>query len=160
MRNAYPDRSDGRRGVSPVVGKALEISVVVLYIGLLSTTLYGGVVPDFRSAAGDELADRTLAGATQEVEDAVPPGTATAVDVRRQVELPRTIRGEPYHVRVDGRTLVLDHPDPNVGVETTLAVPTAVVRVEGSWSSTAEAFVVVELTDAGLVVRLARGDAS
>ncbi|MFC4405340.1 DUF7266 family protein [Haloarchaeobius iranensis] len=156
MGNVHPDR----RGVSPVVGKALEISVVVLYIGLLSTTLYGGVVPDFRSAAGDELADRTLAGATQEVEDAVPPGTATAVDVRRRVELPRTIRGEPYHVRTDGRTLVLDHPDPNVAGETTLAVPAAVAQVEGSWSSTAEAFVVVEGTDAGLVVRLERGDAS
>ena len=159
MRNVRPDRLDGRRGVSPVVGKALEISVVVLYIGLLSTTLYGGVVPDFRSAAGDELADRTLAGATQEVEDAVPPEMA-AVDVRQRVELPRTIRGEPYHVRTDGRTLVLDHPDPNVGVETTLAVPAAVVQVEGSWSSTAEAFVVVERTDAGLVVRLERGEAS
>lgn len=159
MRNVRPDRLDGRRGVSPVVGKALEISVVVLYIGLLSTTLYGGVVPDFRSAAGDELADRTLAGATQEIEDAVPPEMA-AVDVRQRVELPRTIRGEPYHVRTDGRTLVLDHPDPNVGVETTLAVPAAVVQVEGSWSSTAEAFVVVERTDAGLVVRLERGEAS
>lgn len=159
MRNVRPDRLDGRRGVSPVVGKALEISVVVLYIGLLSTTLYGGVVPDFRSAAGDELADRTLAGATQEVEDAVPPEMA-AVDVRQRVELPRTIRGEPYHVRTDGRTLVLDHPDPNVGVETTLAVPAAVVQVEESWSSTAEAFVVVERTDAGLVVRLERGEAS
>ncbi|MFD1644398.1 DUF7266 family protein [Haloarchaeobius litoreus] len=160
MRNVRSDRSDGLRGVSPVVGKTLEIGVVVLYIGLLSTTLYGGVVPDFRSAAGDEVADRTLAGATQEVEDAVPPGTATAVDVHRRVELPRTIRGEPYHVRVVGRTLVLDHPDPNIGVETTLAFPTTVVRVEGSWSSTAEAFVVVERTDAGLVVRLARGEAS
>ena len=160
MRSALRDRRQARRAVSPVVGKTLEISIVVLYIGLLSTTLYGGVVPGFRSAAGDEMADRTLAGATQEIEDAVPPGTATAVEVRRRIELPRTIRGEPYHVRVDGRTLVLDHPDPGVGTETTLAVPAGVIRVEGSWSSTAEAFVVVERTDAGLVVRLVRGEAS
>ncbi|WP_256298161.1 DUF7266 family protein [Haloarchaeobius salinus] len=160
MRSGRSGRPRDGRAVSPVVGKTLEIGVVVLYIGLLSTTLYGGVVPDFRSTAGDELADRTLAGATQEIEDAVPPGSMTAVDVRRRVELPRTVRGEPYHVRTDDRTLVLDHPDPNVGTETTLAVPAAVVRVEGSWSSTAEAFVVVERTDAGLVVRLARGEAS
>lgn len=159
MRSSRPGRSDGR-GVSPVVGKALEVSVVVLYIGLVSTTLYGGVVPEYRSAAGGEVADRTLAGATQEVEDAVPPGTATAVDVRRQVDLPRTIRGEPYHVRTDGRTLVLDHPDPNVRTATTLVLPTGVVRVTGSWSSTAEAFVAVERTDAGLVVRLERGEPS
>lgn len=153
-------RSTGRRegrAVSPVVGKALEVSVVVLYIGLVSTTLYGGVVPGYRSAAGDELADRTLAGVTQHVEDAVPPA-ATDVAVRRAVDLPRTIRGEPYHVRVENRTLVVDHPDPRVSAAAPLALPPSVVRVEGSWSSTARAFVVVERTDAGLVVRLERGE--
>lgn len=159
MRSLRPERTRDRRGVSPVVGKALEVSVVVLYIGLLSTTLYAGVVPEFRSAAGDEVADRALAGATQDIETAVPPA-ATAVDVRQRVELPRTIRGEPYHVRTEGRTLVLDHPDPAVRTNATLALPSSVARVEGSWSSTAEAFVVVERTDAGLVVRLERGEPS
>ncbi|WP_267642399.1 DUF7266 family protein [Haloarchaeobius amylolyticus] len=153
------DRADDRdRGLSPVVGKVMETSVVLLYLGLLTTTLYAGVVPDYRAATGDEVADRTLSAATQRVEAAVPPN-ASRVTVRRTVDLPRTIRGDPYEVRTTGDRLVLAHPDHRVTSEATLALPAHVVRVEGNWTSSAPAVLVVEPASGGpgVVVRLERG---
>ena len=107
--NHRPDAGD--RAVTPSVGKALEGGIVVLFVGLLTTMLLGGLVPDYRAATGAELGDRVLATASQEVERAVPP-TARAVDARRSVDLPSSIAGEGYKIRTDGRWLVLDHPDP------------------------------------------------
>ncbi|MFC7156312.1 hypothetical protein ACFQPA_12750 [Halomarina halobia] len=141
------------RGATPVVGKALEAGIVVLYIGLLTTTLYGGVVPGYRTAAGDAVGDRTLAAAAERVQQSVPP-EAAAVDVRVRVDLPRTIRGERYRIRTDGSALVLDHPHPEVGGRARLALPPQVVRVEGSWASDERALVRVRGTDEGVVVRL------
>ncbi|WP_435360551.1 DUF7266 family protein [Haloarchaeobius sp. DFWS5] len=159
-RGVSDDRNDREeRGLSPVVGKVLEASVVLLYLGMLTTTMYGGVVPDYRGDAGDELADRTLAATTQQVEAAVPPN-ATRVAVRHAVDLPRTLRGEPYRIRVDGRRLVLDHPDKHVTSDAVLALPAHVVRVEGEWASNEQAVVVVERTTDGVVVRLAGDDGS
>lgn len=145
----------GGRAVVPSVGKALEASIVVLYVALLSTTLYGGVVPDYRSSAADELADRTLATAASEVRDAVPP-PATAVDVERSVDLPETIRGEGYRIRATNGSLVLVHPDRAVGGHASLALPDRVRAVEGEWHSHDRTRVVVVSTDAGngVVVRL------
>ena len=110
--NHRPGADD--RAVTPSVGKALEGGIVVLFVGLLTTMLLGGLVPDYRAATGAELGDRVLATASQAVERAVPP-TARAVDVRRSVDLPSSIAGEGYEIRTDGRWLVLDHPDPAVG---------------------------------------------
>ncbi|WP_254546218.1 DUF7266 family protein [Halomarina pelagica] len=141
------------RGVTPVVGKVLEAGIVVLYIGLLTTTLYGGVVPGYRSTAGDAVGDRTLAAAAERIQQAVPP-EAEAVDVRVRVDLPPTIRGERYRIRADGETLVLDHPHPAVGGRVRLALPPQVARVEGSWTSDEPAVVRVRGADGGVVVRL------
>lgn len=144
------------RALSPVVGKALEAALVVLYLGMLTTALYGGVVPDYRAATGAELADRVLAEAAHRVQQAVPPN-ATAVDARRRVDLPRTIAGESYEIRADGRTLVLDHPDRGIGGRARLALPEAVVRVGGAWHSRQPATVHVRSVDGGLAVRLETG---
>jgi hypothetical protein len=143
--------------VTPVVGKALEAAIVVLFVGLLTTTLFGGVVPDYRSAAGDAVGERALAGATARVEQAVP-ATADAT-ARLRVDLPETVRGESYRVRTEGRALVLDHPHPAVDGRMPLGLPDRVARVEGSWASTADAVVRVRSTDAGLVVTLDEGGA-
>lgn len=51
------------RAVSPVVGKALEAALVVLFIGLVTTSLYGSVLPSYRTTAGDGVGERTLASA-------------------------------------------------------------------------------------------------
>ncbi len=141
------------RGVTPAVGKTLEAGLVVLFIGLLGTTLFAGAVPEYRSAAGDAVADRTLAGAVERVQQAVPP-ESRAVDVRLRVPLPETIRGAGYEVRAADRALVLSHPDPAIGGRLPLALPGSVVSVEGTWTSTTGAVVRVETVPGGLAVRL------
>jgi len=152
-------RNSDARAVSPVVGKALEASIVVLYVGLLSATLYGGVVPEYRTAAGAEVGERVLAQSAERVQQAVPTD-ARAVRVRAEVSLPRTIRGETYAVRTDNRSLILAHSDERVGGRVTLALPETVESVSGNWSSSEPAVVVVRGSEAtsGLAVRLESGE--
>ncbi|WP_276300188.1 DUF7266 family protein [Halorussus lipolyticus] len=146
------DRFD-TRAVSPVVGKAMEASIVVLYVGVLTATLYGGVVPEYRTAAGAEVGERVLAQSAERVQQAVPTETR-AVRVRAEVSLPRTIRGETYAIRTENRTLVLDHPEDRVGGRVTLALPETVESVAGEWSSRDPAVVAVRNSEEGLEVRL------
>jgi hypothetical protein len=150
-------RSPDDRGVTPVVGKALEAGLVVLFVVLVTTALSTAVVPGYERVAGQRVADRTLASAAERVQQTVPP-TARHATARTRVDLPRTIAGAGYHVRTDGRTLVLDHPDGALVTRSRLALPDRVDRVEGSWSSREPAVVRVERADTGLVVRLLRGD--
>ena len=140
------------RAVSPTVGKALELGVVVLYVTLLVTALYGGVVPTYRTGAGDELADRTLAVTADRIEGAVP---ANATRVRRTLRLglPDTLRGSSYYLRVRDRTLVLDHLHPDVGGRTRLAIPNDAV-VSGNVSSADDAVITVRADADGVTVRL------
>lgn len=161
MADPRPTRRAGSqpsqdRAVAPVTGKLLEVALVVLYIGLVSTALYGGVVPQYRSAAGDAVAERTLATASQRVQQAVPPN-GTHVEATTTVALPDTIRGRAYAIRAEGRRLVLEHPDPAVGGATRLALPDGVIEVSGRWSSTVPARVVVHGSPRGLSVTLRRG---
>ncbi|QLH81700.1 DUF7266 family protein [Halosimplex pelagicum] len=144
------------RGVTPAVGKTLEIGIVVLFVGLVTTALLGGVVPDYRTAAGGEVADRVLVTVAQEVERTVPP-SAREVSVRRTIDLPSTIAGSGYAVRVDGRTLVLDHPDPAIGGRVGLSLPPRVDRVAGRTEGGAETVVTVRKGGGGLVVELHNG---
>lgn len=148
------------RGASPVVGKALEAGIVVLYIALLLTVLYGGAVPEYRAAAGEEVGDRVLAEASQEIQTAVPEHETTTARVT--VDLPEQLQGSNYQLRATerdgGYALVLDHPAPSVGGELPVLLPADIVRFEGSWDSTASAVVVVEQDTEGRVVELRRGD--
>lgn len=151
----------GERGATPVVGKALEAAIVVLFIGLLTTVLYGGVVPEYRSAAGAEVGDRVLATASQEIQGAVPESpVATA---RAPVQLPKQIRGDAYRIRTTGTDpprLVLEHPHPSVDGSIPLVLPDDVVTVDGSWTSTEASVVEVRQTEDGRVVELHDGDQS
>lgn len=156
-----PDRSRNRRddrAVTPIVGKALEAAIVVLFIGVVTTGLYAGVVPDYRSATAGELGDRTLVAAVNEVEAAVPP-YAERVHAERRVDLPTTLRAEGYRIVASSGpegspTLELRHPHPAVGGERPLALPDA-VTVEGSWTGGGGRLVVESAaTGEGLVVRL------
>lgn len=141
------------RGVAPVVGKALEAGLVVAYVSLLTSALFGGVVPDYRTAAGDAVADRTVAAAAQRVQQAVPPD-ATAVRATARVAIPDAIRGTAYEVVVRNRTLVVVHPHPGVAARARLALPAAVASVDGRWDSTERALVSVRSAPGGLAVRL------
>lgn len=143
----------GDRAVTPVVGKALEVAVVVLYVSLLTASLYGNAVPEYRSTAGAEVGDRTLATAAHGVQQAVPE--SPAVDAARvRVDLPDRIRGDRYRIRADGEALVLDHPDSAVGGRSRLALPDSVDAVNGTWESDEETAVVVERAGDGFAVRL------
>ena len=108
--------SDRDRAVTPVVGKGLEATIVLLYVASLVAALHGGVLP----------ADR--------VEASVPP-PATAVDVTRTVSLPETIGRSTYRIHAVDGALVLDHPDPGLGGRIRLSLPDRVATVEGSWES-------------------------
>jgi hypothetical protein len=141
------------RAVSPAVGKTLELGIVVLFVSLLTAALYGGVVPDYRTAAGAEVGDRTLVAAAEQLEASVPPN-ATSVQSEHHVDLPRTIRGEQYELHATNETLVLTHPDPAIAGRTPLALPDAVVTVSGSWRSGDDLLLVVDGTSRGLVVEL------
>lgn len=141
------------RAVSPVVGKALEATLVVLYLGLVSASLYGGAVPEYRTAAGQEVAERTASNAAIEIQDAIPPETA-AGETRISIDLPATIAGEAYHLSVGDGRLHLDHPNTAVSTSVPLVLPDRVVDISGTWESGGSTHVRVTSTDEGLVVRL------
>ena len=122
------------RGLSTVVEKLLSLGVVLLYIGLLTTVLYGGAVPAYRGAVGAELGERTLSEATARVEGTVPP-PARSANATRRVELPSTIEGTTYAIRAANGTLVLDHRDPDVGGRARPVLPARVGAIEGEWTS-------------------------
>ncbi|SHG40697.1 DUF7266 family protein [Halobaculum gomorrense] len=139
--------------MTPVVSKTLEIGLVLLFVGGLTTALFGGIVPDYRDAAGDRVADRTLAGVATEIEGAVPP-PATAARIERRVDLPATIRGAGYRVvAADGR-VTLDHPNPSIGGTLRLAVPDRVASVTGTWRSGAKTAVTVTGGNGRLAIKL------
>jgi hypothetical protein len=121
------------RGLAPVVGKALEAGIVLLYVATLVTALHGGVLPDYRAAAGAEVSERTLATTADRIESAVPP-RSRIVEATVRVSLPLAIDRATYRLRGRGETLVLDHPDPALSGRVRLALPDRVV-VEGTWES-------------------------
>ncbi len=139
--------------MSPVVGKALEATLVVLYIGLLTTLLYGGAVPEYRATAGAELADRTVSTAATDVERAVPPETMGA-EVRVDVDMPPTIAETNYRIRADGDRLLLEHPDPDIEASVPLAVPDRVETLSGTLHSGGESTIVATASDGSVEVRL------
>ncbi|MFB6140840.1 MAG: hypothetical protein ABEJ26_10445 [Halosimplex sp.] len=147
----------GERAVAPAVGKTLELGIVVLFVGLLTTVLLGGVVPGYRAAAGAEVGDRVLATVAQEVESAVPPA-ARDVSARRTVAVPTAIAGSGYSLRVDGRRLVLEHPNAAVSGQLRLSLPPRVDRIEGR-ADGGRVVVTVRGDRGGLVVEIGNGGA-
>ncbi|WP_459191972.1 DUF7266 family protein [Halosimplex sp. J119] len=147
----------GDRGVTPAVGKTLEIGIVVLFIGLLTTALLGNVVPGYRTATGAEVSDRVLATAGQEIEHAIPPA-AREVSVRTAIDLPNSIAGASYVLRIDGQTLVLDHPTESLSGRLRLSVPSRVDRIEGRSESGAQTIVAIRSDSDELVVELGDGE--
>lgn len=145
------------RAVSSVVGKTLELGLLALFVGLLVSTFYGGVIPEYRDATGASVADRTVAGIGTDVETAVPATDESVVDVdvERTIDVPPTIRGDRYRIRLDGDgTLFLDHPRTDLSRTVGLSLPPAVTTVESAVRSGETLVVVVESTPSGLVVRL------
>lgn len=122
------------RAASTVVGKLLSLAIVLLYITLLTTVLYGHNIPAYRDTVGTELGERTLAETTARVEQAVPPAGQSAT-VSRRVKLPATINGAAYDIRIDGDAMVLSHPDDEIGARTHPVLPDRVTTLTGTWHS-------------------------
>ncbi|QIO22046.1 hypothetical protein [Haloarcula sp. JP-L23] len=141
------------RGLSTVVEKVLSIGIVLLYVALLTTTLYGGAVPAYRSAVGAELGERTLAEATARIEQAVPP-SGRSVNATYRVDLPATIEGVAYEIRTDGGALVLVHPEEGVGGRTRPVLSDRVTALSGTWHSGEETVVTVGGGNGTVTVRL------
>ena len=139
--------------MSPVVGKALESTIIVLYIALITAALYGGTVPEYRAAAGSEIADRTMADVAIEIQRSIPP-ESTDADIKKQMSLPPTIAGEHYRIKANERRLTLTHPHPQIETQIPLVISDRVISVEGEWQSGGQLSITVLTTDAGLVVRL------
>jgi len=131
---AKPGFRGDERGVSPVIEKLVTAGLVVLYIGGMTTVLFGGIVPAYETAAGEEVAERTLATAAGEIETAAPrSGSETAV--RATVDLPATIDDTAYRIVLSDRQLRLEHPDPEIGATTRLAVSEDIRLEPGRWQS-------------------------
>lgn len=141
------------RGLTPVISKALSIGIVVLYIGILTTVLYGSVIPEYRMATANEVSDRTLATAAERVQQAVPPPTRH-IDARFSLELPGTIRDQAYSLQAANRSLVLNHPHPNIGGRVPLVLPRTVIGIEGKWQSHETLIIRVEGTNSRYIIKL------
>ncbi len=155
------ERSPRRaRAATPAVGKALEVALLVLLVALLTTTLFGGVLPTYRTAAGAELADRTLARSATTVERSAPVDAEgyAAFERTRRVDLPDRIRGDRYAVRTDAETgrLRLAHPHAGVGGAVRLALPNG-TTVTGSWRSSRPARVRATVVGDDVRVELLEG---
>lgn len=125
------------RGTTPVVGKTLAIGIVLLYIGGMTTLLYGSVLPGYQAATGEELADRSLAAAAGEIEQSVPEARGE-VNRTRRVRLPDRIREERYRLELSGERLRLAHPDRETTSATSLSLPPGTVVRESTWQSGAK----------------------
>lgn len=134
------------RGLTPVVEKTVAIGLVTLFVAGGLGTLFGGAVPDYRSQAGQEVGNRVLATAANEIERAAPASDGTVV-VHRELSLPGTIDRAGYTLALANRTLSLDHPDPSIGGSIGLSLPETVTVQNGT------------VDGGGLVVRL-RGPAN
>lgn len=141
------------RGVTPVVEKLLMIGIVVLFIGAVTAVLFGSAVPGYRDAAGMELGERVLASGAEQIESSIPPNGSIAAG-ETTVDVPETIRGEAYELRIVGRELVLDHPRPAVGGRIRLSLPAHVESLSGTLQSRGARSVRIDDVSTGVVIEL------
>ena len=134
-----------RRGLSPVVEKSLVTGIALLYIGSMMGLLLGGVVPTYQTATGEQLSERTLATAANDVETA-SSGLVGNVSKTVTIDLPPTIDRSGYELRLSDETLTLDHTDDTYDRNTTVALGKNVTSAEGRWQSGGELVVKVDGT--------------
>lgn len=144
------------RGLTPVVSETLVIGLVLLYIGLLTAVLYGSVIPEYQTTTGAEISDRVLATATERVEQDVTE--SYRLDVRSSVELPSTINDRAYSLRAENRTLMLEHPHPEIGGQARPELPESVRAINGSWRSHAPLLIRVVGDETGYRITIEEGN--
>ncbi|MEF8838415.1 MAG: hypothetical protein V5A24_01655 [Haloarculaceae archaeon] len=141
------------RGTSSVVGKLLGAGLVLLYVSGSTAVLLGDVVPGARRATGQELADRVVGDAAARLERTLEPGGG---HLRGTVslDLPSTIAGAGYSLRLRGGELHLKHPDPGIDARAHLETPSAVSASASTIQSGSEGAIVVSGPTANRTVRL------
>jgi hypothetical protein len=145
------------RGVSPVVEKLLAAGIVLLFVSGMTTALFGDVVPQYRTASGQEVAERVVSRAANAIERSLPT-VSGAVTVRRTFEVPGTIRSSGYSLALRPDGLVVRHPDPAIGARTALELPPSVAVDRGSVDSGATLVVTVSGPAGNRTVSLAEVD--
>lgn len=123
------------RGVSPAVGKSLAAGLTLLYVAGMTGLLLSGVVPEYETAAGDEVGERVLSTAAGEIERTATQPATGEVTVRRTVDLPPTLDDTGYRLVLSGETLELDHPDDRIGGQVRLSLPADLTVEPGTWES-------------------------
>lgn len=131
------------RAVSPVVEKTLATTIVVLYIGAMTTLFVGGIVPDYRGATGQEIAERTHATVLAEIETTIPE-TEARTTAQTRLEVPATIRATGYDLVLDGGELRLEHPADSIGVRSRVWTPDDVTIADSRVDSGADLLIVLE----------------
>ncbi|UPM43581.1 DUF7266 family protein [Halocatena salina] len=144
------------RGLTPVVSEALLIGLVLLYIGLVTAVLYGNVIPEYQTTSGAEMGDRILATATEHVQRGVFP--SYRLDARISIDLPETINNRAYSIRTANRTLILEHPHPEIGGHARPAVSESIRSIDGSWRSHTPLSVRVVGNETGYRITIAEGN--
>lgn len=131
------------RALSSVVEKSFVAGIALLYVGGMMGLLLGSVVPGYQAATGEQLGERTLATATEHIEQA-PPQTQGAVESTTTVTLPATIRGNRYELRLANETLTLESSGDGFEREIQLALPEHVTTTESTWNSGGDLLIRVE----------------
>lgn len=150
-RQTPDDIGADERALTPVVSKTLVIGIALLYVSGLTTLLLGGVVPEYRASAGEELGERVLAQAAGSIEGAVPEGNGT-VSHTATVDLPPTIEDRTYELVLRGEQLILEHE--TAGAETRLSLPPGASTENNTWASGGKLEINVEGESGDWTVRI------
>lgn len=110
------------RGVSAVVEKLLVAGIVLLFVSGMTTVLVGGIVPEYRASAGEELGERVVARVANAV-DASLPAVDGRVTVETHLSVPSTLAGTAYRLALRNGSVTLVHPNPAIGATGALALP-------------------------------------
>ena len=145
------------RGTSAVVGKLLGAGIVLLYVSGSTAVLLGDVVPGARQATGQELAERVVGDASARLERALEP-----VDGRLRgtisLDLPVTIAGSGYTLRLRDGGLELRHPNPGIGARAPLELPPAITVEPSAIESGAGGGIAVRGPATNRTIRLDEGE--
>ena len=145
------------RGTSAVVGKLLGAGIVLLYVSGTTAVLVGDVVPGARQATGQELAERVVGDASARLERALEPVDGR-LRGRISLDLPETIAGAGYSLRLRDGGLELRHPNPGIGARAPLELPPAMTAETSVLESGPGGGIVIRGPGTNRTVRLVEGD--
>lgn len=143
------------RGLSPVIGKALELAIGLALIAVVTTVMLSTVIPAHTEALGEPTAAVALDGLAEVIERTGWAAPSTVGSRRITVELPATVAGYGYRIEAQGGGLRMHHPTAALALRRPLALPRGCV-VEGDVTGGP---VAVAVTRTSTECRILLGDA-